>query len=99
MTPEQIEVFRNCGGAEMPLEESCMIAECTLDEFAESEEAQKAYRTEQLKTKLKIRQAVIKLAKEGVPKCIQIYHEVYASEVLPIIEDEEEGDESDKQEG
>ena len=97
MTPEQIEVFRNCGGAEMPLEESCMIAECTMEEFADCEEAQRAYRTEQLKTKLKIRQSVIKLAKEGVPKCIQIYHETYAMDVLPIVEDEEDED-NDQQE-
>ncbi|MBQ6473443.1 MAG: hypothetical protein IJJ33_15765 [Victivallales bacterium] len=95
MTEEQIEVFRNCGGAEMPLEESCMIAECTMEEFAECEEAQNAYRAEQLKTKLKIRQTVIKLAKEGVPKCIQIYHENYAADVLPIPDDEDDEDEQE----
>ena len=95
MTEEQIEVFRNCGGAEMPLEESCMIAECTMEEFAECEEAQNAYRAEQLKTKLKIRQTVIKLAKEGVPKCIQIYNENYAADVLPIPDDEDDEDEQE----
>ena len=99
MTEEQIEVFKNCGGAEMPIEESCLIAECTLEEFVASEEATRAYRTEQLKTKLKIRQAVIKMAKEGVPRCIQIYHEIYANEVLPLLDEEDEEEEDENKQG
>jgi len=89
MSNEQIQVFADCGGAEMPIEEACLIAECTPEDFAGCPEAQAAYRMEQLRTKLKIRQAVVKLAKEGVPNMVKIYLEQYASQVLPEIEAEE----------
>lgn len=70
---DTLRVFEDCGAAEMPIPETCMIAETTEDEFLENAEAVKRYRIGQLRTKLAIRQSVVKMAREGVPQMVKIY--------------------------
>ena len=74
MTDEQIKVFSDCGEAEMPVDEACLIAGCTESEFFESDAAVIAYRKDSWRQSW-IRQGVTKLAKEGVPSAIKIYFE------------------------
>jgi len=92
MTPEQLSVFADCGGANFPIPDACTIAGCTIEDFANSTEAQNAYRTEQLKTELKIRQSVIKMAKEGMPAMVKIYLTEYAGQILPFPDDDQHDD-------
>ena len=100
MTDEQIKVFSDCGEAEMPVDEACLIAGCTESEFFELDAAVIAYRKGQLETKLRIRQGVTKLAKEGVPSAIKIYFEkiggsVDLAESVRELSDEPEGQDSE----
>ena len=75
-----IKTVARCGGAELAIEETCEIAGISVADFNASEELRAVYRREQLRTKLAIRQAVIKLAKEGVPQMVKIYLDVYADQ-------------------
>lgn len=75
MTEEQYQAIEDCGAAEMPVDETCEIVEITEKEFYEDAQAVKRYRKGQLQTKLKIRQAVIRMAKDGVPQMAKIYKE------------------------
>jgi hypothetical protein len=70
---DPLQVFEDCGAAEMPIPETCMIAETTEEEFLANAEAVKRYRIGQLRTKLTIRQSVVKMAREGVPQMVKIY--------------------------
>jgi hypothetical protein len=55
-----------------------LIAEVAENEYWESETAQFRYHKGQLKTKLAIRQAVIKMAKAGVPQMVKVYQDFTA---------------------
>lgn len=72
---DPLQVFEDCGAAEMPISETCMIAQVTEDEFMGNAEAVNRYRVGQLRTKLQIRQAVVKMAREGVPQMVKIYQD------------------------
>lgn len=82
MTQEELQAIEDCGAAEMPLDETCLICEINPDEFERNEEVRKAYRRGQLKSKLKIRQAVVKMAQEGVPQMVKIYQD-FGGTALP----------------
>lgn len=75
---DPLQVFEDCGAAEMPIAETCMIAETTEEEFLANAEAVKRYRIGQLRTKLAIRQSVVKMAREGVPQMVKIYQDFVA---------------------
>lgn len=75
ISEEQYQAIEDCGAAEMPLDETCEIVEITEAQFYADKEAIKRYRKGQLQTKLKIRQAVIRMAKDGVPQMAKIYKE------------------------
>ena len=75
MTKDTLEAIENCGAAEMPIAETCAIAEITEADYWADEEAQKRYRIGQLKSKLEIRQAVIKMAKAGTPQMVKVYQD------------------------
>ena len=78
MSEETLQAIENCGAAEMPTAETCAIAEITEAEYWASTEAQKRYRIGQLRTKLEMRQAVIKMAKAGVPQMVKVYQDFVA---------------------
>lgn len=94
MTSETLQVLEDCGAAEMPPEEVCVIAEIDEATFW-GEEAQKAYRKGQLRSKLSIRQAVIKMAKAGNPQMVKIYQDFTAenaTHIPPTVKLEPEGE-------
>ena len=78
MSEETLQAIENCGAAEMPTAETCAIAEITEAEYWASPEAQKRYRIGQLRTKLEMRQAVIKMAKSGNPQMVKVYQDFIA---------------------
>ena len=95
---DPLQVFEDCGAAEMPIAETCLIAETTEDEFLGNAEAVKRYRIGQLRTKLAIRQSVVKMAREGVPQMVKIYQDFVADntvEDLPRAADGADGGEFD----
>ena len=70
-----LKAIEDCGAAEMPVAETCIIAEMSEDEYSADKEAQARYQMGHLKTKLAVRQSVVKMAKEGVPQMVKIYLE------------------------
>ena len=78
MSEETLQAIENCGAAEMPTAETCAIAEITEAEYWANPEAQKRYRIGQLRTKLEMRQAVIKMAKSGNPQMVKVYQDFIA---------------------
>lgn len=78
MSEETLQAIENCGAAEMPVAETCAIAEIAEAEYWASPEAQKRYRIGQLRTKLEMRQAVIKIAKSGNPQMVKVYQDFSA---------------------
>ena len=78
MSEETLQAIENCGAAEMPAAETCAIAEITEADFWASPEAQKRYRIGQLRTKLEMRQAIIKMAKSGNPAMVKVYQDFTA---------------------
>ncbi|MBQ3808351.1 MAG: hypothetical protein II840_10405 [Kiritimatiellae bacterium] len=78
MTAEALEAIENCGAAEMPIAETCAIAEISEADYWADENAQKRYRIGQLRSKLEIRQAVIKMAKAGTPQMVKVYQDFVA---------------------
>ncbi len=75
---DPLQVFEDCGAAEMPSAETCAIAEISEADFWASPEAQKRYRIGQLRTKLEMRQAIIKMAKSGNPAMVKVYQDFVA---------------------
>lgn len=73
LTEEQLDTIENCGSCEMPLNETAIIAECELCEIINNKTARARYHKGQLQSKMKIRQAVVKMAREGVPQMVKIY--------------------------
>lgn len=84
LTDEQLQAIEDCGSAEMPIDETCIIAECSEDEFLKNETARARYHKGQLSSKLQIRQAVVRMAREGVPQMVKIYQE-FSKTALPEI--------------
>ena len=84
MSEETLQAIENCGAAEMPTAETCAIAEITEAEYWASPEAQKRYRIGQLRTKLEMRQAVIKMAKSGNPQMVKAYQDFAAENAADL---------------
>ena len=84
MSEETLQAIENCGAAEMPTAETCAIAEITEAEYWASPEAQKRYRIGQLRTKLEMRQAVIKMAKSGNPQMVKVYQDFTAENAADV---------------
>ena len=84
MTAETLEAIENCGAAEMPSAETCAIAEISEADFWASPEAQKRYRIGQLRTKLEMRQAIIKMAKSGNPAMVKVYQDFVAENAADV---------------
>ena len=84
MSEETLQAIENCGAAEMPTAETCAIAEITEAEYWASPEAQKRYRIGQLRTKLEMRQAVIKMAKSGNPQMVKVYQDFIAGNATDV---------------
>ena len=84
MSEETLQAIENCGAAEMPTAETCAIAEITEAEYWASPEAQKRYRIGQLRTKLEMRQAVIKMAKSGNPQMVKVYQDFIAENAADV---------------
>ena len=78
MSEETLQAIENCGAAEMPTAETCAIAEITEAEYWADTEAQRRYRIGQLRTKLEMRQAIIKMAKSGNPAMVKVYQDFVA---------------------
>ena len=84
MSEETLQAIENCGAAEMPTAETCAIAEITEAQYWASPEAQKRYRIGQLRTKLEMRQAVIKMAKNGNPQMVKVYQDFIAENAADV---------------
>lgn len=85
MNQKTIQTIRDCGAAEMPVPESCVLAGVTIDQFVRSTELIDAYRTGQLESKFLIHQAVVRMAKEGQPQMVKLYEELIAQPILPTL--------------
>ena len=81
---ETYQTIEDCGAAEMPIDETCEIAEITEEDFFADENAVKRYRKGQLQTKLKVRQAIVRMAREGVPQMTKIYKELLKVNLLGV---------------
>lgn len=84
MSEETLQAIENCGAAEMPIAETCAIGEITEAEYWANPEAQKRYRIGQLRTKLEMRQAVIKMAKSGNPQMVKVYQDFIAENAADV---------------
>lgn len=78
LTDEVLQAVEDCGAVEMPIAETCAIAEIGESDYWGSEAAQKRYRIGQLRTKLEMRQAVVKIAKSGNPAMVKVYQDFAA---------------------
>lgn len=85
LTEDQLSAIEDCGSAEMPLDETAIIAECEVSQIVNDPVARARYHKGQLQSKLKIRQAVVKMARESVPQMVKIYQD-FAKTALPEIE-------------
>ncbi len=91
---DTLKTLEDCGAAEMPSAETCAIAEIGESDFWASPEAQKRYRIGQLRTKLEMRQAIIKIAKSGNPAMVKVYQDFAAenaADVPPTVKADGEG--------
>lgn len=75
MTEETLQALEDCGAAEMPLRETLIICQITEAEWNRNTKAREAYNRGQLKTKLAVRQQVIKNAKAGDAKALAEYRD------------------------
>lgn len=94
MSEETLQAIENCGAAEMSIGETCAIAEIAEADYWASQEAQKWYRIGQLRTKLEMRQAVIKMAKTGNPQMVKVYQDFVAENATdtPPMKEPQDGD-------
>lgn len=69
------EDLKRCGAVEMDLDETCQICNISLEQFLSNPDYVKMYQAGQLESKFRIRQAIVKLAKEGVPQMVKIYQD------------------------
>lgn len=81
---DTLKTLEDCGAAEMPAAETCAIAEISEADFWASPEAQKRYRIGQLRTKLEMRQAIIKMAKSGNPAMVKVYQDFAAETATDV---------------
>lgn len=81
---EALNTIEDCGAAEMSAAETCAIAEIGETDFWANPEAQKRYRIGQLRTKLEMRQAIIKIAKSGNPAMVKVYQDFAAENAADI---------------
>lgn len=79
MEEETLQTIEDCGSTEMPIAEMCEIADVAEAAYLADKEAQRRYRTGQLKSKFEIRKAVVAMAKDGVPAMIKIYADFAAA--------------------
>lgn len=79
---DTLKTLEDCGAAEMPSAETCAIAEIGETDFWASPEAQRRYRIGQLRTKLEMRQAIIKIAKSGNPAMVKVYQDFAAENAV-----------------
>ena len=89
MTEEQYQAIEDCGAAEMRVSETCEIVEITEAEFYGDETAMRRFHKGQLLSKLKIRQAVIRMASEGVPQMVKLYQDFTKETGLPFTKDDD----------
>ena len=82
LTEDQLKTIEDCGSAEMPIPETAIIAECSDADIVTDPVARARYHKGQLQSKLKIRQAVVKMAREGVPQMVKIYQD-FAKTSIP----------------
>lgn len=80
LTEETLRAVEDCGAAEMPLAETLEIAEITAEDWKNHPEAAKRYKKGQLKTKLAIRQAIVKGARSGNPALLKAYQDFTAEQ-------------------
>ena len=96
MTAEEkeklLQAIEDCGAAEMPLEETCLICQIDEDLFLHDKNLVLAYKVGQLRTKMQIRQAVVKMAREGVPQMVKIYQDFVKTELPDISSPEDDFD-------
>lgn len=88
---EVLQAIEDCGAAEMAIDETCLICQIEEDNFLADAEMRESYKRGQLKTKMQIRQAVVKMAREGVPQMVKIYQDfskIELPEFEPALEDE-----------
>lgn len=78
LTEETLQAVEDCGAAEMPIPETLEIAELTAEDWKTHPEAAKRYKRGQLKTKLAIRQAIVKGARSGNPALLKAYQDFTA---------------------
>lgn len=81
---DTLKTLEDCGAAEMPSAETCAIAEISEADYWADENAQKRYRIGQLRTKLEMRQAIIKMAKSGNPAMVKIYQDFVAENAADV---------------
>lgn len=72
LTEQTLQTVEDCGAAEMPIDETLEIAELNAEDWPQVE---KRYKIGQLKTKLAVRQAIIKGARSGNPALLKAYQE------------------------
>lgn len=70
-----LEEIQKCGEVEMTPEETAAICEIPLEELLSRTDCRQAFEKGRLLTKFKVRQAIVKMAKEGVPQMVKIYQE------------------------
>ena len=78
LTEETLQVVEDCGAAEMPIPETLEIAELTPGDWKSHPEAGRRYKIGQLKTKMAIRQAIVKGARSGNPALLKAYQDFKA---------------------
>ena len=81
---DTLQTLEDCGAAEMPAAETCAIAEISETDFWANPEAQKRYRIGQLRTKLEMRKAIIKIAKSGNPAMVKVYQDFVAENAADV---------------
>ena len=87
-TDEQKQLISDCGRTNFDLKDMCLLANISLDDFAESTELQNLYRTAQLRTQLEIRKKLVDDAvKDGSIKSIKLFLEYFHSATLPDLEE------------
>ena len=82
-----LQIMSEAGKTNFPVRDTCSLAGITLEEFAESEDLQNAYRTAQLQTALAIRSKLVDEAMKGDIKSVRMFLEHFQTQILPRVED------------
>ena len=78
MTNEILDVIEQCGLLALPVDETCQIAEISLDDFQTEPQAARRYRIGRLKAKFKLRETVMKAATSGDAQAIKTFTKYHA---------------------